>query len=199
MKRRGVPPFSGREAGPDGSSKPCDHPGCQAAGAFPAPKDRTNLRDFLWFCLDHVREYNRTWNFYEGMSADEVETFVREDVVGWRPTWPMGLKQGFGRMGAGIRDPFGFFADEAAAESARKSAGTDGPDGNGGSKDPELPERRAFALFELDPPVTLARLKARYKELVKRHHPDANGGDKAAEEKLKLINAAYGLLKRWCG
>ena len=50
----------------------------------------------------------------------------------------------------------------------------------------------------LQPPVSLARLKARYKELVKRHHPDANGGDKVAEEKLKLINVAYGLLKRWC-
>ncbi len=54
---------------------------------------------------------------------------------------------------------------------------------------------QALAVFEIEPPFTLVRLKARYKVLVKLHHPDAHGGDKAAEEKLKIINQAYATLK----
>jgi hypothetical protein len=194
-----MPPFCDPPGQPDpaqGMVRPCDHQGCEGTGSYPAPRGRDDLRSYYWFCLDHVREYNRAWNYYAGMTAEEVETHVREDVVGWRPTWPMGMNARFDpRSAHGFRDPFGFFAEGSEAEDRRFRRGTAEPPETEGRK---TPERRAYALFGLEPPVTLARLKARYKELVKRHHPDANGGDKAAEEKLKLINVAYGFLKRWC-
>ncbi|MGB8274863.1 MAG: J domain-containing protein [Alphaproteobacteria bacterium] len=192
-----VPPHSTDQGSAGGHGRPCEHPGCTNAGLHRAPRARDDLRNYYWFCLDHVRAYNRSWNFYAGMSEQEVESSVREDVVGWRPTWPIGMAARFGRAAAKrFRDPFGFFADAAADEESRPRHGSAGASGASPGK---APESQAFALFELRPPVSLANLKARYKELVKRHHPDANGGDKAAEEKLKLINHAYGLLKRLCG
>jgi hypothetical protein len=199
MEQRRTPPFcdpSGPSDPAEAMARPCDREGCEGIGSYPAPRARDDLRNYYWFCLEHVREYNRAWNYFAGMSAEEVETHVREDVVGWRPTWPMGVNGQFDpRAAHGFRDPFGFFAEgpETGRRRFRKDGGQ--PPESEGRK---APEHRAFALFGLQPPVSLARLKARYKELVKRHHPDANGGDKVAEEKLKLINVAYAFLKRWC-
>ena len=168
----------------------CDHPECNAEGAHKAPKSRENLRDYYWFCLEHVREYNAAWNYCADMSADEIDGLIREDVTWGRPTWPMGM------MGARkayedqvFDDPLGAF--EAAQESAERAYG-------------EQRRRRAtntadaphYRVMQLRPPVTLTALKARYKELAKRLHPDVNGGDKVAEERLKEINQAYTALKK---
>jgi len=182
-----------RAAAPEAEFRRCEHEGCGEPGVYRAPRGRDALNSYYWFCLDHVREYNKAWNFYAGMSAEEVEHYVREDVVGWRPTWPIGLKtRRFDRRGSRFFDPFGFFEDPG-----------DGAKPHNGESQAEAalpkksPEGRALAIFNLRPPVALAAIKARYKELVKRHHPDAHGGDKGAEEKLKLINEAYGILKRF--
>jgi DnaJ-like protein len=170
----------------------CDHEGCAEAGLYRAPQARDALDRYFWFCLDHVREYNKTWNYYAGMSTDEVEKHVRDDIVGRRPTWPIGIKSRLARASRSrFFDPFGFFEDDQDDHS----------NGNGGSKDAALqaksPEVKALALFNLRPPISFAAIKSRYKELVKRHHPDIHGGDKSSEEKLKLINEAYGVLKRF--
>lgn len=164
---------SGERAGP----RFCDHPGCQEPGLHRAPKSRSALRDYFWFCLDHVREYNLSWNYYSGMSEKEVERERRGDTVWHRPTWPFSSRQQRDQ----IRDPFGLFGDGAEH-------------GPASSPMPPTPEEQAMAALELSPPISLDSLKRRYKELVKRHHPDANGGDRAAEEKLKSINHAYDLL-----
>jgi hypothetical protein len=165
----------------------CDHPGCTSAADHRAPRSRTDLNSYYWFCLDHVRAYNAAWNYYAGMSEAEIEAEIRNDTTWQRPSWPLGSRQGpFAQMR--WRDPFGVFGD--------------GEEGDGGGNRqrrapaaPPSPEQLALLVFDLEPPFTLVRLKARYKELVKKHHPDANGGDKAAEEKLKIINQAYSTLK----
>ncbi|HKT18108.1 MAG TPA: J domain-containing protein [Stellaceae bacterium] len=160
----------------------CDHPGCAASGDYRAPRSRTALDDFYWFCLDHVRAYNAAWNFYAGMSSAEIEREIRHDTVWQRPSWPLGARIGT-LYGARWRG-FGLFdLDEDAPREARAP------------KRPRSPQEKALALFNLAPPLTLAGLKSRYKELVKRHHPDTHGGDKAAEERLKEINQAYSTLK----
>jgi DnaJ-domain-containing protein 1 len=158
----------------------CDRPGCVAEGEFRAPRARHQLNDYFWFCLEHVREYNAAWNYYAGMSEAEIEAEIRRDTTWQRPSWPLGSRMSpFQRN---IRDHFGVFSggEEVRQEMRRR---------------PLSPEEQALRVFDLDPPFTLVSLKARYKELVKRHHPDANGGDKAAEEKLKVINQAYSTLK----
>lgn len=156
----------------------CGHPHCMAVGLHRAPKSRSSLRDYYWFCLDHIREYNSAWNYYSGMSEREVEGERRGDTVWHRPTWPFGS-----RRRERIRDPFCLFGEYPNGPTEPTPA-------------PATPEAEAMAVLDLTPPLSNAGLKKRYKELVKRHHPDTNGGDKTAEEKLKLINHAHDLLRQ---
>ena len=174
----------------DAPVRPCDHPGCCAGGDFRAPKSRLDLNRYYWFCLEHVREYNSSWNYYAGMSDREIEAEIRNDTVWQRPTWKLGVRHGPG-YAARVRDHFGFFGDAGEGEGPRERR-----DRRQSSEARALSVReQALAVFDIEPPFTLVRLKARYKALVKLHHPDAHGGDKAAEEKLKIINQAYATLK----
>jgi hypothetical protein len=170
---------------PSPATRICEHPGCDAVGEHRAPRSRAALHLFYWFCLDHVRAYNAAWTYNAGMSSDEVEREIRNDTVWQRPTWPMGSRTGPGAPPR-FRD-YGMFGFEDEAQTDQRE---------------QPPKRRqmsqqeqALAIFNLATPLTLVGLKARYKELVKLHHPDVHGGDKAAEERLKVINLAYAMLK----
>jgi hypothetical protein len=130
-----------------------------------------------------VRDYNQSWNYFAGMNEDEIEAHRRADFTWHRPSWRFG---GVGATGeASFHDPFGFFAEG-------------GPASGGTRSEPAPPPGRAMrmmAVLDLEPGFTLVELKARYKALVKRHHPDLHGGDRDAEERLKLINEAYNYLR----
>ena len=180
------------EAAAEAPVRCCDHPGCIAGGDYRAPKSRLELRDYYWFCLEHIRAYNSAWNYYAGMSDTEIEAEIRHDTVWQRPSWRLGARHGPG-YAERIRDYFGVFSGGAAGANGR---GRRNGDRGGDTVHRALSAReQALAVFELEPPFTLAGLKTRYKTLVKLHHPDAHGGDKAAEEKLKIINQAYVTLK----
>ncbi len=158
----------------------CDCPGCSEAGDYRAPKTRA-LTDYYWFCLTHVREYNAAWDYFAGLSGDEIENKIRSATVWERPTWPMGSWR---EREKNLRDEVfrEFFSDDG--EAPREKA-------------PPMPksERDALAMLELTPPVNFAAIKAQYRVLVKRHHPDANGGSREAEEKFKDINQAFAVLR----
>jgi len=168
---------------PDAPGRSCDKPGCDAAGEYRAPKSREALHDYWWYCLEHVRGYNAAWDFYKGMSPGQIEAQLRADTSWQRPTWPLG------RLGAVridedlLRDPLHGFSAAAASERRR------------GTGEPPSEMREPLATLGLTWPVTLDALKMRYKELAKRHHPDANNGDRASEERLKTINLAYAALR----
>jgi hypothetical protein len=168
---------------PDAPGRPCDLPGCNHAGEYRAPKSRTSLNEYWWFCLDHVRSYNARWDFYKGMSPGQIEEQVRADTQWQRPTWPLG------RLGArflnedALREPL----ESLGARRARTK------EGHRPSAPAEL--REPLTTLGLEWPVSLDAVKSRYKELAKRHHPDANGGDRAAEERLKTINLAYATVR----
>jgi len=170
----------------------CDHAGCIAGGDFRAPKSRLNLHDYYWFCLDHVRAYNSAWNYYAGMSDNEVEAEIRHDTVWQRPSWRLGDRHGPGYADR-IRDHFGVFS--GGQRNGRDGSRRSDERGQDAVRRALSAREQALAVFEIEPPFTPVRLKARYKALVKLHHPDAHGGDKAAEEKLKIINQAYATLK----
>lgn len=157
----------------------CDHAGCAGEGAYRAPRSRERLNEYFWFCLDHVRAYNKAWDYYKDMTPDQIEAEIRTSTTWQRQTWPLGQKTSNRHFTFAVNDPFGFF-DHEQDEARKASVST--------------PEEKAMKLLELNGPLTLATLKARYKELVKRHHPDANNGDKAAEERFKDINQAYNTL-----
>jgi hypothetical protein len=173
--------FSEDTSRPRPQARCCDETGCAGEGLFRAPRSRDQLGDtehYLWLCLDHVRAYNASWNYYAGMNETEIEAEVRRDTVWQRPTWPLGWRIALNRL----RDPLDVMRDGHEAERAAR-------------KRPLSDEEKALIVFDLDPPFTLIELKRRYKILVKLHHPDANGGDKEAEERLKVITQAYALLK----
>src|SRR3984957_18212540 len=75
---------------PDAPGRPCDYAGCTAAGEYRAPKSRSSLNEYWWFCLEHVRAYNATWDFYKGMTPGQIEAQMRDDTGWQRPTWPLG-------------------------------------------------------------------------------------------------------------
>ena len=170
----------------------CDWPGCHSDGDHRAPKSRDQIREYRWFCLEHVRIYNRSWNYYEGMSDEQVDLLVRSDTTWNRPTWPLGeprngapqenLGAAFDPGFENLDDPFGFFT----AETSFKPAANMAPKASLSAV-----ERKALATLNLDVSVTITELKARYKLLVKRYHPDVTGGDKKSEERFKQINEAY--------
>ncbi|HTH98762.1 MAG TPA: DnaJ domain-containing protein [Stellaceae bacterium] len=168
----------GRPHGSRAGLRHCDMPGCENEGQFRAPRSRDALDSYYWFCLDHVRAYNASWNYYAGMNENQIEAEIRRDTVWQRPTWPMGWRMARDRT----HDPFGFMNDGGEAAPERKQRVLS-------------PEESALQLFDLAMPFTLTELKRRYKVLVKLHHPDSHGGDKAAEEKLKTVIQAYALLK----
>ncbi|MCR9257938.1 MAG: J domain-containing protein [Alphaproteobacteria bacterium] len=171
----------------------CDHPDCSEPGEYRAPRSRDRLNDFYWFCLDHVREYNKAWNYFAGMNDQEVERHVRSDVVWGRETWKLGGR--FGDPGEKhayrVEDPFNFFESEEEDEAARRQKRQESRARSDG------PEMEALAIMGLDYPVTLEEVRTRYKQLAKKLHPDANGGDPDAEDRLKDVNRAYTTLRKW--
>jgi hypothetical protein len=186
MSRARIASHAGPSTAPP--ARPCDHPGCAGSGDYRAPRSRDALNLFYWFCLDHVRAYNAAWNYYAGMSAREIEAEIRHDTVWQRPTWPLGARVGV-HLGMRFQD-FGLFdLEDGSPVNGRQQQSSRQ------TRRPLSQQEQALLIFDLEPPFTLGGLKTRYKQLVKLHHPDAHGGDKAAEERLKIINQAYSTLK----
>lgn len=164
----------------------CDMPGCARHGENKAPKHR-GLNEYYHFCEDHIREYNKAWNFFEGMAASEVEEHMYKSMYGDRPTWKYGVNGD---------------AEEALYNKAWQTY-------NGTSQEPphskaksgyesygrNTPEYEAMAIMGLEPPIALDGIKTRYKELAKKYHPDLNRGCSKSEELLKQVNMAYTILK----
>jgi hypothetical protein len=177
--------------------RPCDHPGCRAAATARAPKSRDMLNEHYWFCQPHAAEYNRNWDFFAGMTEGEIRKRQQDEMfTGGRPTWEMKAGR-FSReaasfsakvgKGEGYRDPFNLF-------------------GHGGAKTRPTPEpeavklgkieRNALAELDLEAGADAARIRTRYTELVRRLHPDANGGDRAGEQRLQKVIRAYQSLRK---
>jgi DnaJ-domain-containing protein 1 len=162
----------------------CEAPGCRLGGEYRAPRARDQLDQYRWFCLEHVREYNKKWDYFAGLDAEAIEQHIRADTTWRRPVWPLGGRRPGGPR---INDPLGLTDDAGLAERP--------PPKMDGSEQLTPAEHNALEALELSWPITQSDVKSRYKELVKRHHPDANGGSREAEEKIKEINAAYSTLR----
>ena len=194
--------FYGRKrVEPDPPPRTCDRDGCSAPGEHRAPKGRDQPGENWWFCLEHVRAYNKSFNYFEGMPADEIEAYLRGDIHGHRPTWPLGSLHARRRFrfeadGETMDDPFDLFeAERRARARQRQSANQRARSGTRKGRRNLTPVEQAMKTLDLTPPLSLTTLKIRYKELVKKFHPDANGGDTAAEDRLKEVNQAYNTLR----
>ena len=166
----------------------CDKRSCEKKGEFKAPKSRVLLNEYYFFCLEHVKEYNKSWDFYKGLSVNQIENSMREDTIWNRPSWP--LK---GNPYKVIEQIHSLFSEEIdGLESDYKR--------NNYFKNKLLDENltreedAALSILELKLPLTLDKIKKNYKKLVKIFHPDVNGNNKSAEEKFKEINKSYRII-----
>jgi len=174
---------------------PCAVPGCQEPGEFRAPASPHRSPDgpppYRWLCLDHVREFNAGYNYFEGMNADQIMA-AQSPTAGWEtesrtfraagsadlpPRWA-DFKDPMDALGARFRQRM----DEARREAA----------------DPRFTreEHRALQLMGLATDADRAALRRRYSELVRKYHPDRNGGDRRHEVRLGEVVAAYQLLRK---
>jgi curved DNA-binding protein CbpA len=178
------------------TAPPCEWPGCAGAGTHRAPKGRMQEREYWRFCIDHVREYNQSYNYFSGMSDDAVARFQKDALTGHRPTWKMGANGGV-RGKSKAEDAFGGAADPFHVFSELNGRGRWRP---GPGAAPEArpifnAERKALRVLGLEASATSADIKIRFKSLVKQHHPDTNGGDRSTEDRLIEIIKAYNYLK----
>jgi hypothetical protein len=179
----------------------CQWPSCAAPATHRAPKGRLRASEYWRFCLEHVREYNNSYNFFAGMSDDAIAKYQKEDITGHRPTWKMGSvggvsdRRGTRRRAGGSRssesstaDPFGLFESIASGRAGQPRPAAE-------ARKILNAQRRALDVLGLEADAKRVDIKAKFKVLVKRHHPDANGGDRTSEDRLREIIQAYNYLK----
>ena len=173
----------------------CEWQGCRQTGGYRAPKGRDREGQYYNLCLDHVREFNKSYNYFAGMKDDDIIAYQRSASTGHRPTWTMGVNADGAEAAkldpnrawaAAFTDPFGIFGGGHHPRS-EKTAPEPRPLRN--------LERKSFAVLDLDGSEEGTEIKARYKALVKQLHPDANGGDRSSEDRLRQIIQAYHYLK----
>ncbi|MBX9930470.1 MAG: J domain-containing protein [Methylobacterium sp.] len=176
----------------------CETPGCKLAGLYRAPKGRKAEGQYWRFCIDHVRAYNATYNYFDGMNDAAVQAYQKDAVIGHRPTWAMGVNPATRASKAdggepardwAYVDPLGILRAEGVGGTKRRAA-----------PEPVRPRHsakilRALDVLGLDETADTAAIKAQYKVLVKRFHPDANGGDRSFEERLRDIIKAHDTLR----
>ena len=179
----------------------CQWPGCRAQAAYRAPHSPDRLDEFRWFCLEHVREYNASWNYFASLSEAEMDAQFDADRVWERPTWGFGKgpksAQGMhphaeGKAWArfGFRDLHEVLGENATINPA--------------AAEQERPRRRLAreeqeAMDTLGLPhqvETRGEVRARYRELVKELHPDMNGGSNPEPERLARVLKAWQILRK---
>jgi DnaJ domain len=178
----------------------CDHEGCTEPGLYPAPKGRGREGQYHRFCLDHVREYNKSYNYFSGLPDEEVIKHQKSDVIGHRPTWFIGANAWSRNKGKRNGAPPSGFAHRFATDDPFGLFGEDAPGGKAPGSGPERPfhkaERKCLRELNLEDGATKADIRARFKELVKRLHPDHNKGDRSSEDKLREVIQAYNYLRQ---
>lgn len=180
----------------------CQWDGCVEAGTHRAPVGRMKEGEYFHFCLDHVRQYNKSYNYFSGLNDTDVARFQKEALTGHRPTWTVSgngsaaasaarTTPEYARMRSGraayhnrMRDPFNLFGEAGQQKAAPRQ------------RRAKPLEAKALETLGLDEKATGDQIKSRYKELVKRHHPDSNGGDRGSEDRFRDVVQAYRLLRQ---
>lgn len=166
-----------------GDDRRCEAEGCAEAGEFRAPKSASPEVDgYHWFCLDHVRDYNARWNVFDHTTPDQAARMANGHLQWDRPTWPFGMNP---NGSATLHDPMGVLKGvkgfEAYADAPHPITG----------KPMSAKDKRALSTLGLDERATSADIRLNYRALLKRYHPDHNGGDKEKEKKLRAVIDAY--------
>lgn len=170
----------------EGADRPCAFPGCKEIGEYRAPKSPDNLDEYLFFCREHVREYNLKWNFFQGQTDEDFQKFLDKDRLWGRETLPFSKRPDEGRawQRLGVKDPMELLGEK----------GTRNPAPAAQRKLPPT-ERRALDILDARDSWTRTEIRKQYKSLVKDLHPDLNGGNRADEDRLQEVVWAWDQIK----
>ena len=162
----------------------CEWENCKETGDFKAPVEKDNSKNHRWLCVEHIKLFNKSWNYFEGMNQSEIENFLKSDMTWHRPTQRFGSSDNFFNIlwNNALNDKFNFFKQEKNAHNLN------------GKKLSEK-DMDAFKIMGLELNASWPIIQKKFKTLVKRFHPDKNSGNKQFEDKLKRITLAYSHIK----
>ena len=162
----------------------CEWYNCNQSGEFKAPLEKDNSKNFRWLCAEHIKLFNKNWDYFDGMCQDEIEDFLKSDLTWHRPTQQFGSSDNFFNIlwNNALNDKFNFFKHEKSINKLN------------GKKLSEK-DKDAFKIMGLDLNTDWSNIRKKFKILVKKFHPDRNLGNKQFENKLKKITLAYSHLK----
>jgi hypothetical protein len=152
----------------------CNNPDCNELGIYPAPKSRNNLKEYFYFCIEHVRDFNKSWNYFAGLNEEELEVEIRKAVTWDRPSWKFGTNT----INQNFEKAFKFFDEKKNRDRNHVIC---------------KKLDNSFKILELSPDSSLKEVKTKYKLLAKKWHPDAqhNIKDKFNKDKFVIISNAY--------
>ena len=161
----------------------CEWENCKETGKFKAPAEKDNSKNFKWLCEEHIKLFNKNWNYFDGMSQSEIENFLKSDLTWHRPTQKFGSTDNFFNIlwNNALSDKFKILHE-------KKYFNTNGRIFSEKDKD-------AFGIMGLECNTDWATVQKKFKTLVKKFHPDKNLGNKKYEDRLKVITLAYTQLK----
>tara|TARA_B110000263_G_scaffold247179_1_gene259532 strand:+ start:190 stop:783 length:594 start_codon:yes stop_codon:yes gene_type:complete len=168
--------------------KMCDKVSCKNEGSHKAPKSRSNLSEYYYFCLKHVSEYNKSWDFYRGLSVDQIELSMRKDTVWDRPSWPLkgNPHKVIEQLKEFLSKDYSLFEKEREIRDFLNNKKID--------ETLTAKENDSLKKLGLKIPITVNEIKKKYKKLVKIFHPDVNANNKEAEKKFREITESYKIL-----
>lgn len=176
------------------AAKQCAWEGCERPGTHRAPMGRNREGEYLYFCIDHVRDYNKNFNYFSGLNDDQIAKYQKENATGHRPTWRMGTRKPGEKVDEStLRATPGW---HAKVRTRYTPDGRRVPSGQGGPRKLKRLEEKALRDLGLPASASKDEITRQYKLLVKQNHPDANGGDRSSEQRLQQIIVAYKHLKQ---
>jgi len=162
----------------------CEWKNCKEIGKYKAPLEKDNSKNYEWLCEEHIKLFNKNWNYFEGMSQNEIENFLKSDITWHRPTQKFSSPDNYFNIlwNNTLRDKFNFFEQDKILK-------------NFGNRKLSEKDRDAFKIMGLEFNADWPIIQKKFKTLVKKLHPDRNAGNKELEDKLKKITLAYSHLK----
>ena len=162
----------------------CEWENCKQSGKFKAPIEKDNSKNYKWLCEEHIKLFNKNWNYFDGMSQDEIEKFLKSDLTWHRPTQKFGSSDNFFNIlwNSALSDKFNFFKEGENINNLNNIKLSE-------------KDKDAFKIMELEINAGWPIIQKKFKTLVKKLHPDRNAGNKQFEDKLKKITLAYSHLK----
>ena len=162
----------------------CDWKNCFEIGEYKAPVEKDNSKKFRMLCLEHVKEFNKNWNYFSGMNDEQVINFLKSDMIWHKPTQSFSSSDNFFKIlwNNALKDEVHKFKNFENFDYMKKFKYT--------SQD-----FQAFTILDIPAGIEWKKVQEKFKKLVKKFHPDMNAGNKKFEEKLKIITLAYTQLK----